>query len=431
MSQIPIITKATKNTQHQRLLSMLSAQQVEISEGPSIKPLTVAALEKCFQLAKEEDCSFTLNHLKQDAEQIILDVSGLNRIEKIQAEELLLTTQTGCFISEINKTLAPHQLQLALNWPQNTSLMTALSKNHTGFSNYHHHHELAHWVTGIEAITGQGQLIQYGGEVMKNVTGYDLTRLFCGSHNQFGIITSCTLKLMPMPKARHLSLWHFDQLDHAIGFIRQMAPKSIVGLEIASLFKVKPLFGYKLLIKLTGEPQDIENNLQLLNQLYDLRAKSLPVEELPVEQELDWVEKLFWPALPQQQLPSTPHSAVFFEVALPYGNASQMDLWLASTSDVLEKSDWVWNIAQDELYFRIQKQADFPLQAAQTLRHTLEVKGATITPFNYPNEDWAKALADQLLTPINPIELKWLERMKNQWDPKAILPFAPVLQNKF
>jgi glycolate oxidase len=71
------------------------------------------------------------------------------------------------------------------------------------------------YVLGLEVVTPQGDIIRTGGETMKGVVGYDLTKLLVGSEGTLGIITRITLKLLPLPEAKKTMLVAFDSIDGA------------------------------------------------------------------------------------------------------------------------------------------------------------------------------------------------------------------------
>jgi glycolate oxidase len=71
------------------------------------------------------------------------------------------------------------------------------------------------YVLGLEVVTPLGDIIRTGGETMKGVVGYDLTKLLVGSEGTLGIITRITLKLLPLPAAKKTMLVAFDAIDGA------------------------------------------------------------------------------------------------------------------------------------------------------------------------------------------------------------------------
>ncbi len=71
------------------------------------------------------------------------------------------------------------------------------------------------YILGLEVVTPQGDIIRTGGETMKGVVGYDLTKLLCGSEGTLGIITRITIKLLPKPESKKTMLVLFDSIDGA------------------------------------------------------------------------------------------------------------------------------------------------------------------------------------------------------------------------
>ncbi|HEX5132599.1 MAG TPA: FAD-linked oxidase C-terminal domain-containing protein [Candidatus Krumholzibacteria bacterium] len=68
------------------------------------------------------------------------------------------------------------------------------------------------WVTGIEAVLPNGDVIHHGGKLLKNVTGYNLTQLIIGSEGTLAVITRIYFRLLPLPKHRTMLLVPFDDL---------------------------------------------------------------------------------------------------------------------------------------------------------------------------------------------------------------------------
>lgn len=69
------------------------------------------------------------------------------------------------------------------------------------------------FVTGLEAVLPNGDVIRHGGKLLKNVTGYNLTQLLIGSEGTLGIITKIYFRLLPQPRHRMLLLIPFDTLE--------------------------------------------------------------------------------------------------------------------------------------------------------------------------------------------------------------------------
>ncbi len=71
------------------------------------------------------------------------------------------------------------------------------------------------YVLGLEVVTPTGDIIKTGGRTLKNVVGYDLTRLFVGSEGTLGIVTKILVRLLPKPEAKKTMLVQFETIDGA------------------------------------------------------------------------------------------------------------------------------------------------------------------------------------------------------------------------
>jgi len=126
------------------------------------------------------------------------------------------------------------------------------------------------YVCGLEAVLPSGEIINLGGKLVKDVTGYDLTQLLVGSEGTLAIVTKIILRLVPLPKFRVDLLVPFDDFQAAIGTVSaiiaaRILPTTIEFMEQDSVLAVEQLLGRPmqfrdaaahLLIQLDGSQQD-------------------------------------------------------------------------------------------------------------------------------------------------------------------------------
>lgn len=96
------------------------------------------------------------------------------------------------------------------------------------------------YILGLEVVTPTGDIIRTGGPTLKNVVGYDLTKLFVGSEGTLGIITEITLKLLPKPEAKKTMLVQFESIDaaaHAVSAIigAKIIPTTLEFMDASSI----------------------------------------------------------------------------------------------------------------------------------------------------------------------------------------------------
>ncbi len=161
--------------------------------------------------SKKHVASSELDALHQE-NPIWLDVSRLNHVIGYQPDDLTITCQSGITIKELNAIIGVDNLCLPLTYPDETTLFEIIGDDmpapETGFGGGYPRDV----ILGMQIATTDGVLSRCGGKVMKNVTGYDLNKLYTGSHHYLGLCTEVTLKLSH--QAPHRGIWLFD-LDDA------------------------------------------------------------------------------------------------------------------------------------------------------------------------------------------------------------------------
>jgi glycolate oxidase FAD binding subunit len=139
-----------------------------------------------------------------------LDLSGMSALESYEPGELVLRAGAGARVADIEALLAEHGQMLAFEPPDLGSLLGGEGARSTlggmiaaGFSGPRRVSAGAvrDHLLGFEAATGAGAAFKAGGPVVKNVTGYDLPKLICGSWGTLAALTSVTLKVLPKPRA--------------------------------------------------------------------------------------------------------------------------------------------------------------------------------------------------------------------------------------
>ena len=129
-----------------------------------------------------------------------LDLSGLDRILEHEAGDLTCTVEAGIRLSELQARLAEHGQMLALDPPGDPTIGACIAGDLAG-PRSHRYGTMRDLVLGVTVVLGDGLVASSGGKVVKNVAGYDLGKLLCGSRGMLGVICRASLRLHPRPQA--------------------------------------------------------------------------------------------------------------------------------------------------------------------------------------------------------------------------------------
>lgn len=131
----------------------------------------------------------------------LLDMTAYSGIVSYQPSELVVTARAGTPLSVLEAALAEHGQMLAFEPPHFGAGATVGGCVAAGLAGPRRMAAGAvrDFVLGARLLDSQGRILSFGGEVMKNVAGYDVSRLLAGSHGIFGAILEVSLKVLPRP----------------------------------------------------------------------------------------------------------------------------------------------------------------------------------------------------------------------------------------
>lgn len=184
---------------------------------------------------------------------LALDLSGQDRILDYQPADLTVTVEAGISLRQLQQELAPGGKFLPLEAPlaEISTVGGILAANATGplRSSYG---QPRYWLIGISVVGGDGVETKAGGKVVKNVTGYDLNKLYAGSLGTLGIIVEATFKLSPIPAAMTTVLASFSSLTEGIkagGSLTgtSFAPNGVQVLDGQAVHRLQPKQGQEML----------------------------------------------------------------------------------------------------------------------------------------------------------------------------------------
>ena len=203
---------------------------------------------------------------------IVLVLTRMNRILEIDPDNLTATVEPGV----VTATLQREVERLGLFYPPDPASreFSTLGGNIAecaGGPRCVKYGVTRDYVLGLEVVTASGEVIHTGGKTMKNVVGYDLTRLFVGSEGTLGIVTRIILRLLPRPEARKTLLVAFATIDGAAravsAIIRgRIIPATLEFMDASAIDCVRQAMELDLpdgsravlIIEVDGEPKVLE-----------------------------------------------------------------------------------------------------------------------------------------------------------------------------
>ena len=226
---------------------------------------------------------------------IVIGTDRMNKILEINVDDLYAICQPGIRTFELQQAVEEKGLMFAPDPASyKDSFIGGNIAENAGGMRTPKYGVTKHHVLGLEVVTATGEVIRTGGKTVKNVVGFDLTGLMCGSEGMLGIITEATVKLLPMPEATSTVRANFRTMEEACRVLTKFTPEGLLpmAMEVIDKFCVAAVeenfaFGLSkdagaiLLVAVDGSKEEVEKNALTIERIISenggfdvLRAKT-------------------------------------------------------------------------------------------------------------------------------------------------------------
>ena len=243
-----------------------------------------------------------------------LNLSKLNGIIEYLPEELYIKVKAGTSIKAIEQELKKNNQQLVfepidfgyfLNGESDYGTAAGQVACNISGSRRFKVGSIRDHVLGFRGVNGRGEIIKSGGVVVKNVTGYDLSKLICGSYGTLVALTEITFKVLPLPEESKTLVINNQKIEKAVHFLDKSISSSndisgavffpdrpmISGssMNIENTFKLNDLKqeGSITAIRIEGSKNSIDHRIE--NLINELQITNLNIAILEVHQ-----SEVFW-----------------------------------------------------------------------------------------------------------------------------------------
>lgn len=155
---------------------------------------------------------------------LALDLTGLNRVVDYEPNDFTITVEAGMTLADLQRRLAENGQFLPLDHPRfETATVGGLCAVGRGGLRRNSFGGPRDWLIGMRMVKADGTAIKGGGKVVKNVSGYDLPKLFAGSLGTLGVIVELTFKLRPLPASDQIMSFPAPSFEAALTAARAAA----------------------------------------------------------------------------------------------------------------------------------------------------------------------------------------------------------------
>ncbi|GAB4254025.1 MAG: FAD-binding oxidoreductase [Thermoleophilia bacterium] len=179
---------------------------------------------------------------------ILLELTRLDQVTEYDAENLTIAAQAGVKVRTIDEKVARDGLFFPVDpsFPLEATIGGVVATGDNGPKRFGHGN-LRDVVLGVKMVRTDGELVKFGGRTIKNVSGYDVTKLLIGSYGTLGVIVEATFRLLPEPQREDVLLHAFPRLEDAAKLSAEVLDSVLIptAMELISP-KARPFLGINL-----------------------------------------------------------------------------------------------------------------------------------------------------------------------------------------
>jgi len=233
---------------------------------------------------------------------ISLDVSRMDQVLSINADDLTVTVQPGVTRKQLNEAVKSTGLFFPIDPGADASLGGMCATRASG-TNAVRYGTMRENVLALEVVTASGEVIRTGTRAKKSSAGYDLTRLLVGSEGTLGVITEITVKLYPLPEAISAAICSFPSIEAAVRSTIQIIQMGIpiARVELIDRHTVRMVNAYAklglreepmLLMEFHGSPSGVQEQAELVQEIAtDLGGTAFEWASTPEERTRLWTAR--------------------------------------------------------------------------------------------------------------------------------------------